>query len=271
MDSSSHVPAPVVVRRAAKPAAPYVPAIGPRLRVLLLVTFAVFAVLAATGVYLSAVTLLNWARSPNSYTTAFSLWVFLGHTALGVVGTVPFLVFGLVHWKTAHDRPNRVAVRLGVLLFLAGLLICATGFALVQLDGLPQLPTGTVARGAMYWAHILVPLAAVWLYVKHRQAGPPIKWRLAYGWGFGVGAFTLAMVVMHSQDPQRWFREGPKEGALYFEPAATRTADGKFVSADVLMMDEYCAKCHADVANDHFHSAHKFSSFNNPAYLFSVR
>jgi tetratricopeptide (TPR) repeat protein len=38
-----------------------------------------------------------------------------------------------------------------------------------------------------------------------------------------------------------------------------------------MMMDEYCAKCHADVANDHFHSAHKFSSFNNPAYLFSVR
>jgi tetratricopeptide (TPR) repeat protein len=272
MDSSSHAPKPaVVVRRAAKPAAPYVPAIGPRLRVLLLVTFAVFAVLAATGVYLSAVTLLNWARSPHSYTTAFSLWVFLGHTALGVLGTVPFLVFGFIHWKTAHDRPNRVAVRLGVLLFLAGLLICATGFALVQLDGLPQLPTGTVARTAMYWAHILVPLGAVWLYVKHRQAGPPIQWRLAYGWGFGVGAFTLAMVVMHSQDPQRWFREGPKEGALYFEPAATRTADGKFVSADVLMMDEYCKKCHADVANDHFHSAHKFSSFNNPAYLFSVR
>ncbi|MBN9517181.1 tetratricopeptide repeat protein, partial [bacterium] len=272
MDSSSPIPVSgVVLRRAAKPSAPYVPAIGPRLRVLLLVVFGLFAVLAATGFYLSAVSLLNWARAPQSYTTAFSLWVFLGHIVLGVVGTLPYLVFGLVHWKTSHHRPNRVAVRLGVLLFLAGLLICATGFALVQLEGLPQLPTGTIARTAVYWAHILVPLAGVWLYVKHRQAGPPIKWRLARVWGFGVAAFTLAMVVMHSQDPQRWFREGPKEGAQYFEPAATRTADGKFISADVMMMDEYCAKCHADVANDHFHSAHKFSSFNNPAYLFSVR
>ena len=79
------------------------------------------------------------------------------------------------------------------------------------------------------------------------------------------------MVVMHSQDPQRWFREGPKEGAQYFEPAATRTSDGKFINADTLMMDEYCLKCHADVYDDHFHSSHKFSSFNNPAYLFSVR
>ena len=64
---------------------------------------------------------------------------------------------------------------------------------------------------------------------------------------------------------------GPKDGVKYFEPAATRTADGKFINADTLMMDEYCMKCHADIYNDHFHSAHKFSSFNNPAYLFSVR
>lgn len=271
MDSSSPRPAAPVLRRAAKPAAPYVPAIGTQLRVLLLVVFGVFALLAATGFYLSAVSLLNWARSPQSYTTAFSLWVFLGHIVIGVLGTAPFVAFGAYHWVTARRRQNRVAVRLGVLLFFAGLLVCATGFALVQLEGLPQLPTGSVPRTAAYWAHVVLPLAAVWLYVRHRQAGPPIKWRLARVWGFGVGAFTLGMVVMHSQDPQRWFREGPKEGATYFEPAATRTADGKFISADVMMMDEYCAKCHADVANDHFHSAHKFSSFNNPAYLFSVR
>ena len=261
----------VVVRRAARPAAPYVPAIGPKLRVLLLAVFGVFAVLAATGVYLSAVTLLNWVRAPQSYTTPFGLWVFLAHVVVGVAGTVPFFAFGLYHWASARKRPNRVAVRLGMLLFLAGAVVCATGFALIQLDALPQLPTGSAGRAVAYWLHLVVPAAAVWLYVKHRRAGPPIQWRLARVWGFGVGSFTLAMVVMHAQDPQRWFREGPKEGATYFEPAATRTADGKFVNADTLMMDAYCTTCHADAANDHFHSAHKFSSFNNPAYLFSVR
>lgn len=272
MDTSPVQPTPaVVVKRVAKPAAPYVPAIGPKLRVLLLAVFGLFAVLGATGVYLAAVTALNWARSPQNYTTPFSLWVFLAHIVIGVVGTAPFLVFGVWHWATAHNRPNRVAVRLGVLLFIAGLLVCATGFALVQLESLPQLPTGSVSRTVVYWLHVVVPAAAIWLYVKHRQAGPPIKWRLAKAWGFGVVAFTAGMVVMHSQDPQRWFREGPKEGAKYFEPAATRTADGKFINADTLMMDAYCTKCHGDVANDHFHSAHKFSSFNNPAYLFSVR
>src|SRR5690242_20253739 len=37
------------------------------------------------------------------------------------------------------------------------------------------------------------------------------------------------------------------------------------------MMDDYCVKCHRDIYNDWFHSAHHLSSFNNPAYLFSVR
>src|SRR5690242_19657401 len=77
----SPVPSPtVVVKRAVRPAAPYVPAIGPRLRVLLVFVFGLFAILGATGVYLSAVTLLNYARSPQSYTAPFGLWVFLSHT-----------------------------------------------------------------------------------------------------------------------------------------------------------------------------------------------
>jgi hypothetical protein len=170
----------------------------------------------------------------------FSLWVFLGHSAIGVLGTVPFLAFGAYHWATARKRPNRVAVRLGILVFLSGLFVCLTGFALIQLEGLPQLPTGSYARSVAYWLHVVLPVAAVWLYVKHRQAGPTIKWRLARAWGAGVGLFTVGMVAMHAQDPQRWFREGPKDGVKYFEPAATRTADGKFINADTLMMDEYC-------------------------------
>jgi len=249
----------------------YVPAVGPRLRILLYLVFGLFALLGATGVYLAAVSLLNYSRSPSNYTTPFGLWVFLGHTAIGVVGTVPFLAFGIIHWLSAHKRPNREAVRLGLLVFLAGIIISATGFALVQLEGMPQLPTGSIPRSVVYWLHIVVPVGAIWLYVKHRQAGPAIKWNLAKVWGLAVGLATVGMVFMHSQDPQRWFREGPKEGAQYFEPASTRTADGKFINAETLMMDEYCMKCHADVYNDHFHSSHKFSSFNNPAYLFSVR
>jgi hypothetical protein len=36
-------------------------------------------------------------------------------------------------------------------------------------------------------------------------------------------------------------------------------------------MDSYCLKCHEDGYKSWFHSAHHFSSFNNKAYLASVR
>jgi tetratricopeptide (TPR) repeat protein len=37
------------------------------------------------------------------------------------------------------------------------------------------------------------------------------------------------------------------------------------------MMQDYCEQCHEDVTEDWSHSAHRLSSFNNPAYRFSVR
>jgi tetratricopeptide (TPR) repeat protein len=263
-------PSPVVVRKTTK-AAPYVPAIGPKLKIVLVMVFGIVAVLGATGFYLSMVSLLDYLRRPITHTTPFSLWVFLAHSIVGVVGALPFLAFGAYHWITAHKRPNKTATRLGIMLFFAGILVCLSGFALIQLEGLPQLPTGSLTRVIIYWLHIAVPVASTWLYVRHRQAGPKINWRLARSWGLGVGAITAVMLGLHSQDPQQWFREGPKEGAKYFEPSLSRTADGKFVDPSVLMMDSYCIKCHPTIGDDHFHSSHKFSSFNNPAYLASVR
>ena len=37
------------------------------------------------------------------------------------------------------------------------------------------------------------------------------------------------------------------------------------------MNDAYCQECHSDVHERWSYSAHRFSSFNNPPYLFSVR
>ncbi len=37
------------------------------------------------------------------------------------------------------------------------------------------------------------------------------------------------------------------------------------------MMDQYCLECHQDAYDGWFHSAHRLSSFNNKAYLTSVR
>ena len=44
------------------PRRPYVPAVGPKLRRLLLLVFGLFALLAVNSVYLGSVTLLEWLR-----------------------------------------------------------------------------------------------------------------------------------------------------------------------------------------------------------------
>jgi tetratricopeptide (TPR) repeat protein len=250
---------------------PYVPALGPKMKALLFVIFTFVALLGASGVYLAAITLLNWYKDPQTYTTPFTFWAFILHTGVGLVFLLPFIVFGCYHLSTARKRPNRVAVRLGVLVFLCGLLVSVSGVALIQLEGMPQLPTGSISRSITYWAHVGLPVLAIIFYVAHRKAGPPIKWKWGYAWGGAVGVFTIAMLVLHAQDPRKWYAVGPKEGVQYFFPSDARTADGNFIPAQALMMDEYCMKCHADIYNDHLHSAHKFSSFNNPPYLFSVR
>lgn len=247
----------------------YEPAIGPGLKKLLYVLFFGFALLGATGAYLVAIRAFEWWNAPQVYTNAFSLWIFIIHIGFGILLLIPFLYFGIKHWSTAKDRMNRRAVKLGIGVFLTGVAICVTGLALVQLDERFQLPTGLV-RDIIRWAHVATPILAVFLYVLHRRAGPAIQWKWGYFWGGSVGAFILVMVFFHYQDPHKWFLAAPKEGDKYFHPSKARTAGGKFVSAETFMMDEYCMKCHQDIYNDHLHSAHKRSSFNNPPYLFSV-
>jgi hypothetical protein len=248
----------------------YVPAVGPRLKALLYVIFACVALLGATGVYLVAVHGLEWAIGKD-YGNQFSIAILLVHVVLGVVIVVPFLVFGCAHLVSAWNRKNRIAVRLGIILFLVSIVVGVTGLALIQLSGLPQLPTGTWSRTTTYALHVLVPLLAVVVYILHRRAGPDIQWRWGAGWGAGVAVFVAVFGYLHFQDPRDWHRKGSVEGEKYFQPSEVHTPTGTFIPAETLMMDDYCLKCHQDIYNGHFHSAHKFSSFNNPAYLFSVK
>ena len=262
---------PVPVKRTRSAPKPYVSAIRPWLRPLLWATFAGFGVLGATGIYLSGVSLMNYLKPGSAYTTPFTFWMFLAHGAVGLLGTLPYLVFGVAHYFTSRNRNNRKAVRLGLIVFGLGILVIVTGGALFQFEGLPQLPTGTTTRSVVYWLHILIPVVCIAAYIGHRKAGPRIQWNYGKVWGGVVGVTMLVMVWFHNYDPRTAGRLESKDGLQYFEPSNARTADGKFIDAKVLMNDAYCTKCHADTATDHLHSAHKFSSFNNPAYLFSVK
>lgn len=236
--------------------------VTPAMHRLLMVLLVAFAILVVDSVYLGTISFLEWQRNETlqgfTYQTAFLL-----HLLLGFAMIVPALVYSIMHLRRALHRPNRLAVRLGLALFAVTLLLFVSGILLTR--GLPVFElTHPVSRNLVYWLHIATPLAACWLFILHRLAGKRIRW----GAGIGIGGVSLAMilVIVWVSTP------APPEPIVgNFEPSLARTESGHFLTTQDLMADDYCAGCHADIFDQWQHSAHRFASFNNPAYLFSVR
>jgi tetratricopeptide (TPR) repeat protein len=246
----------------------YVKAIGPKLRVVLWIVFSLLALLVPNSLFMAGITYLNWsAQGRENYQDSFYLWNFVVHLVLGLVLVVPFLVFGVIHIANTWNRKNWRAIRAGWAAFLAGVVVLVSGIVLP----LPGMREGTMIRQVVYWLHVLVPLIAGWMYWLHRLSGPKIRWKMGLSYVGIVAATVVGMVIWKSHDPRGWNRPGPASSEAYFSPALARTSDGKFINAQVLQADEYCLKCHQDAYKGWFHSAHHFSSFNNPAYLASVR
>ena len=251
------------------PAQAYVPAVGPKLKWLLWAVLGLFSLLAINGVYLVSVTIAEWSTGATIQ-DYFYMLMFLAHLALGLLLVVPLVVFGVLHIRAARKRPNRIAVRVGYALFATALVLVGSGLVLMRIEGLIEIKNPT-ARRIAYWAHVISPIVCVWLFILHRLAGPKIVWKRGGLLAGVAGAFAIVMVVLHSQDPRRWNEAGPDSGVQYFFPSLARTSTGNFIPASTLMMDEYCKECHPDVHDGWSKSVHRFSSFNNPAYLFSVR
>ena len=247
----------------------YVPAVGPRLQKLLFLVFGLFALLAVNSFYLVAVRVMENVTQ-HTYQNWFFLIMFLAHLVLGALIVVPVVVFGLLHIKNTKDRRNRRAARVGYGLFVTALLLLASGIVLTRLEGILVVKDEMV-RSVAWWIHVITPLVAGWLFVLHRLAGKKINWKVGRRWAAVAGLFALVMLGLHSQDPRKWNEAGPESGEKYFFPSLARTSTGNFIPEKVLANDAYCQECHGDVHARWQNSVHRFSSFNNPPYLTSVR
>ncbi len=247
----------------------YVPAVGPRLKKLLFVVFGLFALLGMNSVYLASVTIFE-SVTGGVYQNWFYLYMFLIHLGLGLAIIVPVIVFGLIHTRNARHRRNRRAIRVGYALFATSLLLLVSGVVLTRLEGIIEIKN-PATRSIAYWVHVAAPVAAVWLFILHRLAGKRIRWRAGAAWAAAAGVLTIVLLLIQVQDPRRWNVEGNPQGERYFFPSLSRTLTGDFIPATTLMNDAYCRECHEDVHDSWSSSVHRFSSFNNPAYLASVR
>ena len=247
--------------------------IGPRLRILLHGVLAGFGLLCMNSVYLLTVTSLE-SIAQRSYQGVFYLSMFLGHLALGLVFVGPALLFAGLHIRNAYQRPNRRAVRAGVALFGAILFLLLSGLVLTQYSVFAvRNPT---VRSLAYWVHVVSPLLAIWLFVLHRLAGPRIQWGLGLRWAGAaiavvVGAIGWLLAGAADRTSANSIAVGSTQSVQRFAPSLAQTVSGGTVSPDQYMQDQYCQECHADIHQNWSSSAHRLSSFNNPAYLFSIR
>jgi len=246
------------------------PVVGPRLRRVLALLFLLVALMGVNSAYLVTVRAAEYATG-LAYQGLVFQWMFLAHLVLGLVLTLPLVVFGLLHMRNAWSRPNRRAVRMGLALFCCALGVVVTGVLLtrVELRGVELGVRRPGTREAMYWAHVALPVIAAWLYVLHRLAGRRIRWRVGVRWAAVAGVLSLALLGWHVLEEQSSRMSSQGLTAVEYMPAQTRVVGGEISETD-LMNDQYCLRCHADAHEQWSSSAHRFSSFNNPAYAFSV-
>jgi tetratricopeptide (TPR) repeat protein len=252
----------------ASPALPHyrsktpVPVLSPALRRLLAVVLGLFGLLAVNSLYLVVINVAG-QLSGQSYENYFYLLMFLAHLGLGLLLLIPALLFGALHLRRAWRRDNRYAVRAGlalygtvILLFVSGILLTRFGF--FEVDD-PRV------RDPAYWLHALAPLVLIWLFVLHRLAGPRLRWTSGVWWSVAAGVFAVGALGLHL-----WMQSPAPELTRAFLPALVQNAAQTPIPAEHLDTDQTCGECHPDILRQSEAGIHRMSSFNNPAYRFSV-
>lgn len=238
------------------------PVLGTGLRRLLVFVLVLFGLLSVNSLYLVSIS-AGEALTGRSLENTGYLYMFLAHLGLGLLITVPALAFGLLHLRRAYRRPNRYAVRAGLGLYLVIVLLIVSGLLLTRFEILEVNDQGT--RALLYWVHVLTPLAAVWLFVLHRLAGPTLRWGRGLAWSAGTLAAAIGAIALHLGTL------APEPGWVHTHaPSFAQQPEERTLSVARLDSDAVCAECHPAIAERHRSSVHALSSFNNPAYRASV-
>lgn len=152
------------------------PVLGRRLGSILSLLLLPFALLAVNSLYLTGITVAE-AVSGQTLQGYIYLVMVLVHLALGLILIPVLTVFVAGHLRRAWSRNNRYATGAGIGLAVVGAILVISGLMLVRFDFLEL--HHPLARDIFYWVHVITPLVAVWLFVLHRLAGPPLRWQQA--------------------------------------------------------------------------------------------
>jgi len=205
--------------------------------------------------------------------TIFYAGVVLLH-ALGGVLLAIFLIPTLVRLL----RTGSFSSRMGWLLIGAGAVV---GVILIK-TGTPRTEWNTL------YFHIVVSLAGVgllisdwggnrgWLASGTRAAATRVAVSLAIAASVGCGAryireswHTRNRIENPAMPPDSMNGEGDGPQGAFF-PSSAQVYGGEKIPSKFFMESDSCKRCHEDIYNQWFSSAHHFSSFNNQWYRKSI-
>jgi Tfp pilus assembly protein PilF len=219
--------------------------------------------------FISAVYLYTFPQ-PNVFYAA----IVLLHAVTGTVATVLLAIF-----LFPLLRDKSIASRLGWLLLGGGAVV-----------GLILIKTGTPrVQWNLLYVHILLSLAGVGIVFA--------EWAGKRGWlargiggsivrcsicllvlvGLGAGARYVresrwqnqARIENPSMPPASMNGEGDGPDGPFF-PSSAQVHGGQKIPSKFFMESDSCKRCHQDIYNQWFSSAHHFSSFNNQWYRKSI-
>lgn len=208
--------------------------------------------------------------------TIFYAAIVLLHTAIGVI-----VSFALIPVFLRRFRTWSIAERAGWAIFAVG-----------AIAGLILVYTGTPRSDwNLLYAHIALSaiacavLAAIWLAKRSLPAGAApnssaigvrgaacllaLAALAAFGYEWREVRWRKINLIANSAAPVSMDGEGDGPRGDFF-PSSAQTVDGKKIPGDFFMESESCKRCHADIYNQWYSSAHHFSSFNNQWYRKSI-
>jgi Flp pilus assembly protein TadD len=194
-----------------------------------------------------------------------------------VAGVVTALLLAAFLFRVLRD--GSVASRLGWVLLASGATV-----------GLVLIKTGTPrVEWKLLYGHILLSLAGVgiifaewawrrgWLAPRVRSSVIRCAICLLVLAGLGAGAHYLrewrwqnqARIKNPSMPPATMNGEGDGPDGPFF-PSSAQVQGGQKIPSKFFMESDSCKRCHEDIYNQWFSSAHHFSSFNNQWYRKSI-
>ena len=223
-----------------------------------------WAALAGSGLVLAVVTFAGWLSGTSREGPTY-LALFLVHLVLGLLVVAPSMIVLGGHALRGWLHRNRKAARIGWIVLGLVAAVVISGLVLTRVEGLPAVKD-PLLRSILYWVHVASPVLAVWWYTMHRLAARRVRWRAAAAWA-AVSTVVLVFlgVTIGREQPTPSVDVSPA-----FFPALVRTTGGGEMTPRVLANDTYCKSCHSDIHERWSASVHRFSSFNNPPYAFSV-